>query len=304
MEIIRRPKGADILDYHVHADAMGRLKVAVECRAVFPAPIDDRRKIITRLYTDEQLTPDGSGWKQGEQIWTSEKAVTNDKTNTVLGIKLQSPKLWTAETPHLYSLTVALLDGDKEVQVESCRVGFRTVEISDGLVKVNGKKITVCGVNRHEHDPDNGKVITHDSMKLDISLLKYVKTAAVATVHLFERLTIPCRSGIGKTISTQLEPPTTQTTPPSTATATTTGFMCAMKPTWRRTDSSQLAILLKTQAGRTRMSPASPGMISLDCAELMLNFSCSNRSFFVSREPKTCTERSQSPLCHLLVLGK
>ena len=192
VEIIRRPKGADILDYHVHADAMGRLKVNVECRTVFPAPSNDQRKIVAKLYDDQQLTPDGSEWKQGTQIWSSEKAVANDTNQVVLGTKLPSPRLWTAETPNLYTLTVALLDGDREIQVESCRVGFRTVEVSDGLVKVNGKKITICGVNRHEHDPDNGKVVSHDSMKLDIEILKYVpeckgvvETSTRLTTHFF-----------------------------------------------------------------------------------------------------------------------
>lgn len=172
VEIIRRPKLADIMDYHVHADQHGRLKVAVDCRTVFPAPANDKRKIVARLYDDEQLTPDGSEWKAGSQIWTGSKPVSNDNTHVVLGTRVPSPRLWSAETPYLYTLTIALQDGDKETQVESCRVGFRSVHIVDGLVKVNGKKITVCGVNRHEHDPDNGKVITHDSMKLDIEILK------------------------------------------------------------------------------------------------------------------------------------
>jgi Glycosyl hydrolases family 2, TIM barrel domain len=67
---------------------------------------------------------------------------------------------------------------DKEVvlieQVESCRVGFRTVDILNGMVHVNGKRITVCGMNRHEHDPDHGKVVGLDQMGRDICLLKYV----------------------------------------------------------------------------------------------------------------------------------
>ena len=176
VEIIRRPKGADIMDYQVHADAQGRLQVSVDCRAVFPASQQQKqRKVVARLYNDEQLSPDGSQWKQGELIWTSDSCSTNPAgTRIVLATKIASPRLWTAETPNLYTLTVALLDGgdDKEVQVESCRVGFRTVEIVDGLIKVNGKKITICGVNRHEHDPDNGKVVSHDSMKLDIEILK------------------------------------------------------------------------------------------------------------------------------------
>ena len=160
------------MDYHVQADASGRLEVSVECRSVVSANFSGTRRIVAKLFSDEQLAPDGSEWMQGEEIWTLEKPVATDQQNIVLGTKIPSPKLWTAETPSLYTLTVSLLEGDKEVQVESCRVGFRTVEISDGLVKVNGKRITICGVNRHEHDPDNGKVVTHRSMRLDIEILK------------------------------------------------------------------------------------------------------------------------------------
>ena len=65
------------------------------------------------------------------------------------------------------------MDSNQKVtQVESCRVGFRTVDIHDGVVRVNGKRITICGLNRHEHDPDHGKVVCVDRMKQDIELMK------------------------------------------------------------------------------------------------------------------------------------
>ena len=174
VELIRRPRGVDITDFHVHADASGRLKVLVDTRQAFPATANSRRAIVARLYDDLQLSPDGKDWKKGSEIWTGTQTVPEDGPCILGGTISPLPKLWTAETPNLYTLTLALMDGDKELQVESCRVGFRTVEIVDGLVLVNGKKITVCGVNRHEHDPDNGKVVSHASMKLDIEILKYV----------------------------------------------------------------------------------------------------------------------------------
>ena len=84
-----------------------------------------------------------------------------------------SVKLWSAEEPNLYTLTVSLIDVEQIVtQVESCRVGFRSVEIQQGVVLVNGKRITICGLNRHEHDPDDGKVVRVDRMKQDIELMK------------------------------------------------------------------------------------------------------------------------------------
>ena len=143
----------------------------------------ENRKVLARLYADEQLTPDGD-WKKGPEIWKCSKSVNQDDNLCVLDDKIKNVKLWNAEQPNLYSLTIALLDGEgNEYQVESARVGFRTVEISGGTVKVNGKKITVCGVNRHEHDPDNGKVITHASMKKDIEILKQNNFNAVRASH-------------------------------------------------------------------------------------------------------------------------
>ena len=175
VELVRRPRGADIMDFTVvRADANGRLQLSVDCRRPGATTAKTDRTIVARLYEDLQLTPDGKDWKKGKEIWKGTEAIATDGTCTLGEMLSPLPKLWSAETPNLYTLTIALMDGEKEVQVESCRVGFRTVEIVNGVVLVNGKKITVCGVNRHEHDPDNGKVVSHASMKLDIEILKYV----------------------------------------------------------------------------------------------------------------------------------
>ena len=65
-------------------------------------------------------------------------------------------KKWSAETPNLYTLVLTLHDASgKVVEAESCRVGFRKVEIKDGQFFVNGRSIKFYGVNRHEHDPDS-----------------------------------------------------------------------------------------------------------------------------------------------------
>ncbi|MET0499745.1 MAG: glycoside hydrolase family 2 TIM barrel-domain containing protein [Steroidobacteraceae bacterium] len=95
-----------------------------------------------------------------------------------------SVRTWTAETPHLYTLLVEHL-GVKGDLVESTayRVGFRTVEIKDGLVKVNGRPITIRGINRHEHDPHTFHVISEASMRRDIELMKQHNINAVRTSH-------------------------------------------------------------------------------------------------------------------------
>jgi len=97
---------------------------------------------------------------------------------------LVAPKQWSAETPYLYSLLLTLSDAHgKMVQVSTCKVGFREVEIKDGLLLINGKAIVLRGVNRHEHEPDKGHYVTEASMIRDIQLMKQFNINAVRTAH-------------------------------------------------------------------------------------------------------------------------
>lgn len=89
---------------------------------------------------------------------------------------------WSAETPKLYTLNLsAELDGN--VQVIQQAIGFRNIRMEDGLFMVNGKAVTIRGVNRHEHDPYTGNVLTLESMIKDIELMKQLNINAVRTAH-------------------------------------------------------------------------------------------------------------------------
>jgi len=102
----------------------------------------------------------------------------------LLKATIENPRKWSAETPYLYTLLITLKDSDgKVVEIESCRVGFREVEIKDGQLFVNGKSIKLFGVNRHEHDPDHGRAIPVSRMLQDIKLLKTHNLNAVRTSH-------------------------------------------------------------------------------------------------------------------------
>jgi beta-galactosidase len=95
-----------------------------------------------------------------------------------------NPKKWSDEHPHLYTLLISLQDPAGNIlEVESCKVGFRQVEIKDGQVHVNGVPVLFRGVNRHEHDPDTGHTISVESMIQDIRLMKQFNINAVRTCH-------------------------------------------------------------------------------------------------------------------------
>ena len=97
---------------------------------------------------------------------------------------IKSPKRWTAETPYLYKLHLTLLTAEGEVieQVEQS-VGFRSVEIRNGQLLVNGAPVRFRGVNRHEHDPRTARVMSEERMLQDILLMKQANINAVRTSH-------------------------------------------------------------------------------------------------------------------------
>jgi len=98
--------------------------------------------------------------------------------------QVRSPKLWSAETPHLYFLILELWDNQGNLTEKTgTRFGFKEVEIKGGEFFVNGKSTLFKGVNRHEHDPDRGRAITRESMIKDILLMKQNNINAVRCSH-------------------------------------------------------------------------------------------------------------------------
>ncbi|MFE9622228.1 glycoside hydrolase family 2 TIM barrel-domain containing protein [Streptomyces sp. NPDC006527] len=85
---------------------------------------------------------------------------------------------WSAETPRLY-------DGELVTPGERVplRIGFRTVALEDGLIKVNGRAVLFKGVNRHEWHPERGRALDPETMREDVLLMKRHNVNAVRTSH-------------------------------------------------------------------------------------------------------------------------
>lgn len=91
---------------------------------------------------------------------------------------------WSAEVPRLYDAVVVATGPDgTDVETVRLRVGFRTVAIVDGAFTVNGRPVTLRGVNRHEFSPDHGRAVTHEEMLADVLLMKRHHVNAVRTSH-------------------------------------------------------------------------------------------------------------------------
>ena len=91
---------------------------------------------------------------------------------------------WSAETPRLYRLVLELKDASgRTLEAVTSKIGFRTTEIKNGRLLVNGAAVLLKGVNRHEHDPYTAHVISEESMRRDIELMKQSNINAVRTCH-------------------------------------------------------------------------------------------------------------------------
>ena len=138
--------------------------------------------------------------KAGNIVAEKEAMASGNGATIVTDIKIEQPKLWSAETPYLYRLTAEVKRAKKTtakkaaktaeaaesvetVEVMTQNVGFRTVEMKDGQMLVNGKPIYIKGVDRHEIDPDGGYVMTEERMIGDIQRLKEFNFNAVRTSH-------------------------------------------------------------------------------------------------------------------------
>jgi beta-galactosidase len=131
VHVVTFPKERHIQDFHVatildgeYRDAV--LEVRVATHGIGPVAL----KLFSR---------DG-------QVVATQVEESDGSSMVKLDVPVSKPKLWTAESPNLYKLVLSF--GNRFV---AHHVGFRKVEIKDGIFQVNGKRIVFRGVNRHEH---------------------------------------------------------------------------------------------------------------------------------------------------------
>ena len=100
------------------------------------------------------------------------------------GLKVDCPKLWSAETPYLYSVSFELLDKDgKSLESTFIKHGFRKVEFKANKLHVNNVLTYLKGTDRHDIDPIHGKAVPIETMEKDILLMKQHNINTVRTSH-------------------------------------------------------------------------------------------------------------------------
>ena len=153
---------ARLEDLNVTADMTGRL----EASALVSGGVNAVR--FTLKDGDKTVASGEAAVKKGKAAWDA----------TVAGAKL-----WSAEEPNLYTLEVEALSKGKISENTAIEIGFRSVEIKNSQLLVNGKPVLIKGVNRHEMTPYKGYVVTEAEMLQDIKVMKSLNINAVRTCH-------------------------------------------------------------------------------------------------------------------------
>lgn len=150
----------------------------------------DRQAYKDGLFTLDTVFSPGARGRVTATVYDGDQAVFSAAAAVVAGKapalrgSVRAARPWSAETPNLYRLLVEFHDAAGNlVSATARRIGFRTVELKDGEVRVNGRRIMIKGVNRHEHDPDTFHVMSMESMRRDVELMKQANVNAVRTSH-------------------------------------------------------------------------------------------------------------------------
>ena len=118
--------------------------------------------------------------EQGKVLGTAQGKGLNVKQQ----IKVAGVQNWSAEMPNRYNVKVTVKDAKGQVvETIPMKTGFRSIEIKNQQVLVNGQPILIKGADRHELDPYGGYVLSHERMLQDIQEMKKMNINAVRTCH-------------------------------------------------------------------------------------------------------------------------
>lgn len=135
-----------------------------------------------RTFRFEEAYRKNPGLVTGSRVIADMTASLKEENHFV--IPVEKPLLWSAEEPNLYKLLIEVSDEEGRLQeVIPAQVGFRRFEISDGLMKLNGKRIVFKGVNRHEFSSRTGRVVSEAELWQDLVTMKRHNINAIRTCH-------------------------------------------------------------------------------------------------------------------------
>ena len=141
------------------------------------------------LEEKKSLTEAGNEEANAEPFYI-QKTNSSKTVQNSFAWKINNPKLWSAEDPQLYDLTIELYDEAGNIQeVIPQKVGFRRFEMKNGIMTLNGKRIVFKGVNRHEFSSVSGRHVSEEELRKDLRIMKQNNINAIRTCHYPDRIT-------------------------------------------------------------------------------------------------------------------
>ena len=120
--------------------------------------------------------------KDGDSVLFREDiAIRNDRACLRKSLQMIHP--WSDEDPHLYRMEIRLMTGDQIQESTFLNIGFRRILIVSGVVYLNGKRLIIRGINRHEFNCHSGRCMTSEIAKQDILFCKRNNINAIRTSH-------------------------------------------------------------------------------------------------------------------------
>jgi len=161
----------------------GLLSITAEVNSYKIEHNTNHSKADTFSVSLDLLDPNGKSVYLDQSIGVK-TVLGNYKSNLSFNTTINNVLIWSAEIPNLYTLYISLFDKNgKLLEVIPQRIGFRSVEIKNTDFLVNGKRIFIKGVNRHEHNAKQGHTLTREDMLKDMEMMKKLNINAVRNSH-------------------------------------------------------------------------------------------------------------------------
>jgi beta-galactosidase len=152
----------------------------VKVRIQFPKQPEVNWTVQTELFA-----PNGKAvWRKPQRHGYDLSNFTRRRLQTHLRQEIPNVKFWSAELPNRYTLRLSLIDPHgQSVEETAVQIGFRSIEVRDRMLLINGSCVLINGVNRHDHDHVTGKALDRPTMRRDVELMKQFNINAVRTSH-------------------------------------------------------------------------------------------------------------------------
>ncbi len=186
-EVFLRSQGlVAVGDVHVNAgvvnDSTGDLTVDVKVDVATGGPLE--RGWMVRAHVETMSGKRLGAPRSAEVAWFDVPYVFEGHVARFRNWKVGGIDLWSAENPRRYRVVCELIDPfDNVREVRAVVTGFRSVRRKGNALLVNGKRVMIRGVNRHDHHPDKGKAVDVDDMRADLVLMKQHNVNAVRCSH-------------------------------------------------------------------------------------------------------------------------